>query len=313
MATHPITRNRHFCGRLLLLLCTIAVLQIVGSAKAGEEKAAPAELIRKSVIAGTWYPASPQDLQKAIRTFMAPIPERETGKELIALISPHAGYAYSGQVAAYGYNLLKHKKFETVVVIAPSHHAVFEGVSVYDRGGYQTPLGIVPLDRDIIELLIQKQSRIRYVPEAHSREHSLEIQLPFLQTVMPGLKLVPLVMGDQSYATCQWLADALAQCIRGRSTLIVASSDLSHFHSYEEARRLDQAVIDNVRKFNPQNLSFDLARGRCEACGGGPMITALLAARQLGADQAEILNYNNSGVVTGARSRVVGYLAAALW
>jgi len=313
MANYSVARNRSWYGRLLLVMCTLAIVQTVGTAGANRQAASPAEQIRESVIAGSWYPASPQDLQRAIQKLLSAVPEREAAGDLIALISPHAGYAYSGQVAAYGYGLLKQQKFGTVVIIAPSHHAAFSGVSVYDQGGYRTPLGLVPLDRALIDRLEQRENRIRYVPEAHRREHSLEIQLPFLQTVMPGFKLVPLVMGDQSYATCQWLAEALAHCLRGKSALIVASSDLSHFHPYDEARRLDQAVIEDVRKFDPQNLSYDLARGRCEACGGGPMVTALLTARALGANQAEVLHYANSGDVTGDRTQVVGYLAAALW
>ena len=313
MTSYSIIRNRSWYFPLLLVLCFLAPVQLARAAKPTGRNTSPAEQIRDSVIAGSWYPAAPQDLQKSIQTFLAAVPEKESANDLVALISPHAGYAYSGQVAAYGYDLLKQKKFDTVVIIAPSHHAAFGGVSVYDKGSYRTPLGVVPLDRDLIEQLEQKESRIRYVPEAHSREHSLEIQLPFLQTVLSGFKLVPLVMGDQSYATCQWLAEALVQCIRGKSALIVASSDLSHFHTYEEARRLDHVLIDDVRRFDPQNLSYDLARGRCEACGGGPMVTTLLAARQLGANQVEVLHYANSGDVTGDHSRVGGYLAAALW
>ena len=131
---------------------------------------------------------------------------------------------------------------------------------------------------------------------------------------MPDFKLVPLVMGNQDFTTCKWLAEALGDCIgESRSVLVVASSDLSHFHAYKEAKRLDQVVLDNVNEFDPRGLSDSLASRRCEACGGGPMVTAMLIARRLGANTSQVLHYANSGDVTGDHSGVVGYMAAALW
>ncbi len=232
---------------------------------------------------------------------------------MTALISPHAGYVYSGQVAAHAYKLLEKQKFSTVIVLAPSHQARFTGVSVYDRGGFRTPLGVVPLDQDLISALEKRDKRIRFIPEAHAKEHALEIQLPFLQVVMPGFKLVPLVMGEQDLETCRWLAEAIADCIKDKPVLLVASSDLSHFHSSDEAKRLDQVVLDRVAAFDPEGLLRSLESGKCEACGGGPMVATMLAARRLGATKSRVLNSANSGDVTGDRSRVVGYMAAALW
>ena len=282
-------------------------------AAAMEGRTMPSEQIRESVIAGSWYPGNASRLQKEVQGYLSRASINDFKGQLIALISPHAGYRYSGQVAAYAYKILEKQKFDTVVVIAPSHRAYFEGVSVYDRGGYRTPLGVLPLDKKLVSALKQRESRIKYVAKAHTQEHSLEIQLPFIQVVMPECKLVPLVMGDQSFATCQWLADAVADCIKDKSVLVVASSDLSHFHPYKEAKRLDQVVVDKVNEFDPQGLSNDLAAGKCEACGGGPMVTAMLIARQLGANKTRVLHYANSGDVTGDHSGVVGYMAAAMW
>jgi AmmeMemoRadiSam system protein B/AmmeMemoRadiSam system protein A len=273
----------------------------------------PPEQIRESVIAGSWYPGSPGPLRQEVEQFLGLAAPGDLQGQLIALISPHAGYRYSGQVAAYAYKLLEKQKFDSVVIVAPSHRAYFPGVSIYDRGGYRTPLGVVPLDHELASALERRDSRIRYVPEAHAQEHSLEIQLPFLQVVMLKFKLVPLVMGDQNLATCQWLAEAVADCIGTKSVLVVASSDLSHFHPYQEAKRLDQTVLDKVESFDPIGLSESLASGKCEACGGGPMITAMLIARRLGANKSRVLRYANSGDVTGDRSGVVGYMAAAFW
>jgi AmmeMemoRadiSam system protein B/AmmeMemoRadiSam system protein A len=261
----------------------------------------PLEQIRESVIAGSWYPGNASRLQEEVQAYLSQASVVDFKGQLIALISPHAGYRYSGQVAAHAYKTLEMHKFDTVVVIAPSHRAYFKGVSVYDRGGYRTPLGVVPLDREFVAALKQRESRISYVAKA------------LIQVVMPEGKLVPLVMGDQSFDTCQWLAQALAHCMRDKSVVVVASSDLSHFHPYKEAKRLDQVVVDRVNEFDPRGLSNDLAGGKCEACGGGPMVTAMLLARELGANKSRVLYYANSGDVTGDHSGVVGYMAAALW
>jgi len=293
-----------------LLLCTSAN---ISDAAAMEGNTMELEQIRESVIAGSWYPGNASRLQQEVQEYLSQASVTDFKGQLIALISPHAGYRYSGQVAAYAYKVLETQKFDTVVVIAPSHRAYFKGVSVYDRGGYRTPLGVVALDRELVAELKERESRISYVPKAHSQEHSLEIQLPFIQVVMPESKLVPLVMGDQSFDTCQWLAQALAHCIRDKSVVVVASSDLSHFHPYKEAKILDQVVIDRVNEFDARGLSDDLAGGKCEACGGGPMVTAMLLAHELGANKSRVLHYANSGDVTGDRSGVVGYMAAALW
>lgn len=275
--------------------------------------AANAGKIRKSVLAGTWYPENPKDLRKQVNAFLKQVPKETKLDRLVALIVPHAGYRYSGQVAAHAYKLLEARKFETVVIIAPSHRARFSGVSVYDAGGYGTPLGTVPLDLELIHTIKSKDSGIRYIQNAHRSEHSLEIQLPFIQMLLPEAKLVPLVMGDQQLQTSVSLAQTLSESIQEKSVLLVASTDLSHFHSYEEAKKLDRRVMDRVAVMDAEGIYADLAFGLSEACGGGPMMTALLAAKQLGADQSEVLFAANSGDVTGDRSRVVGYMAAALW
>ena len=304
--------------RFLIFTTLAAILLLCMSlnthnAAAMEGKLMESEQVRESVIAGSWYPGNASRLQREVKDYLSQASTVDLKGKLVALISPHAGYRYSGQVAAYAYKLLGERKFSSVVVIAPSHRSYFSGVSVYDRGGYRTPLGVVRLDRELISAVKQRESRIEYVPEAHSQEHSLEIQLPFLQVLMPDAKLVPLLMGNQDFATCKWLAEAVADCIENRSVLVVASSDLSHHHPYKQAKRLDQVVLDKVNDFDPQGLSDDLANGLCEACGCGPMVTAMLIARRLGANRSEVLHYANSGDVTGDHSGVVGYMAAALW
>jgi hypothetical protein len=299
------------CFLLIITILTVSPMQLSGGHPGSR---AFAEEIRESAIAGSWYPSSPAALQEQIEGFLSRVPSPRSSGGLIALISPHAGYAYSGQVAAHAYKQIgPDQKFETVLILAPSHRARFSGVALYDRGGFRTPFGVVPLDPKLIEDLKKRDFRIRYVPDAHTHEHSLEIQLPFLQVVLPGFKLVPLLMGEQDLPTCQWLAEAIVDSIRGKPVLVVASSDLSHFHDSEKARKLDQQVVDRTSAFDPEGLSRDLSSGKCEACGGGPMVTAMLVARKLGADRSQVLQYAHSGDVTGENSRVVGYMAAALW
>jgi AmmeMemoRadiSam system protein B/AmmeMemoRadiSam system protein A len=302
---------------MLVLASFLLLPRQAGTAAAADQKPANAsiplhEQIHESVIAGIWYPRSPEELRQQVGAFLSQVPEVDFPGRLTALISPHAGYAFSGQVAAYGYKLLEKQKFETVIIIGPSHHTPFSGVAVYDRGGFRTPLGVVPLDYELISALEKREPRIRFIREAHLREHSLEMQLPFLQVVMPRFKLVPLVMGEQDFATCKWLAQAIAEGIKGKSVLIVASSDLSHYRPYDEAKLLDQVVLDKVGGFDPKGLSESIAQGKCGACGSGAIITAMLIAQKQDANYAQILQYANSGDVTGDRSRVVGYMAAAL-
>lgn len=307
-------RRRLPCFRIMALLLGVLTTSMGhGGFSSPPEVLAGQERVREAVLAGTWYPSDPIELRQQIEGFLKRVSPQNIPGSLLTLLAPHAGTVFSGQTAAHAYKLLEGRKMETVVVIAPSHHARFSGVSVYDRGGFRTPLGLVPLDEDLVSALKKRDSRIRFVPEAHAKEHAVEIQLPFLQAVMPGFKLVPLVMGDQDLSAAQWLAEAVAACIGGKSVLVVASSDLSHFHSDAEARKLDHVIVDKVNGFDPEGLSLSLREGKCEACGGGPLVATMMIARRLGATSSRVLSYATSGDVTGDRGRVVGYLAAAQW
>ena len=271
------------------------------------------EKVRESVIAGSWYPDHPETLKKQIGKHLDEARLPSLRGALVGLIAPHAGYIYSGGVAAHAYKALLQQPFDRVLILAPSHRAYFHGASIYRLGGYRTPLGVVPIDHELIESLCRQSSLCHYVPRAEAQEHSLEIQLPFLQVVLDEFRLIPMLMGDHSFESCQELADALVHVCAGKRVLLIASSDLSHFHPYQEAKRLDQVVIDRVAAFDPAGLAADLEKGTCEACGGGPMVTLMLAARKLGATKAQVLHYANSGDVTGDLQGVVGYMAAAFF
>jgi AmmeMemoRadiSam system protein B/AmmeMemoRadiSam system protein A len=269
--------------------------------------------IRESAIAGSWYPGDAATLTKDIKGYLAQVPAQKLDGDLIALIAPHAGYMYSGQVAAYAYKLLEGKKYDVVVIVAPSHRAYFKGASIYPTGGFRTPLGICPIDEDISKALMAKTPLITSIPQAHIQEHAVEIQLPFLQVVLKAFRLVPIVMGEHDFKTCEEVGKAIAAVVKGKNALVIASTDLSHFHPYAEAKALDQVIVDHVDAFDVAGLSKDLSTGRCEACGGGPIMAVMTAAKALGANQSTVLHYANSGDVVADRSSVVGYMSAALY
>lgn len=271
------------------------------------------ERIRESVIAGTWYPGRPEALRSEVSHYIDRADPGPFSGDLVGLVVPHAGYVYSGGVAAHAYKLLVEQRFDRVMILAPSHRAYFKGASVYTLGGYRTPLGVVPLDQPIVDALLKHPSLVRFVPEADAEEHSLEIQLPFLQVLLQNFRMTPVVMADQTFEFCEQLARVIADTCSGQRILLVASSDLSHYHPYAEARRLDQVVADCVDRFDPQALHGHLRKGDCEACGAGPMMTVMLASRLMGASGAKVLHYANSGDVSGDKRGVVGYLAAAFY
>jgi AmmeMemoRadiSam system protein B/AmmeMemoRadiSam system protein A len=269
--------------------------------------------IRKSVIAGTWYPGDPATLAGDIRNYLQKVPAQVIGGPVVGLISPHAGYVYSGQIAAYGYRLIEGQRYDAVVVIGPSHRVMFHGASVWTSGGYETPLGVVPVDKELAGAILEVAPVLKSDRKPHAGEHSVEIQLPFLQVVLGSFVFVPIVMGTQDHGTCEAVAEAIFRAAKGKNVLVVGSSDLSHFHTYEEAKRLDQTVVDLVQKGDHRGLSRELEGGTCEACGGGPVITAMLYAEKTGARGVKVLKYANSGDVTGDWRQVVGYLSAAFF
>ena len=279
----------------------------------GEKETAMKEM-REPALAGSWYPGDPEILSRDVKRYLENAKKEKVEGEIVALVSPHAGYMYSGQVAAYAYKLVEGMSFDSVVVVGPSHRFPFKGASLWDRGGFRTPLGVVPVDAELSKKLMEKRKEIRFIPEAHSQENSLELQIPFLQTVLKSFKLVPIVMEpDWSWETCQYLASAIAETVRGKKVLLVASTDLSHYYSYNIAVELDRIVLNHIERFDIEGLNRDLKSNRAEACGGGPVITIMLAAKMLGANQGKVLKYLNSGDVTGDRSRVVGYAAGVFY
>ena len=310
---------RSSIGRVLILSL---FLTSFGAGLALPQKA---RKVRPAGVAGGFYPADPTQLRKMINDFLAKASASKMQQPLLALVSPHAGYPYSGGVAAHAYALLLGRKFARVVVIAPSHYEAFAFSSVYDGDAYSTPLGEVPVDKAFAAKLVSMSPLIKFSGRGHGEieghwEHALEDELPFLQQVLGDFKLVPIVMGDQSYESSRALGVALAELIRKENpsangdfdTLIVASSDLSHYHPYNDAEVLDHKTLAGIETWDYFNLSLNFGRRVWEACGGGGVVAAMIAAERLGANHATILAYANSGDITGDKSRVVGYGAVAL-
>ncbi len=269
--------------------------------------------VRHPVVAGSFYTASPSRLSAEIDRYLQNASKKGLTEKPIGLISPHAGYMYSGQVAAHAYKQIQEKHYDVVVVFAPSHRAYFSGASVDRKSGYRTPLGTVPINTALAEMITDTCPLVSFYEQAHAQEHSLEVQIPFLQKVLGKFSLVPIIMGDQDIKTCETIANAVADVIKRENTLAVASSDLSHYHPYDQAKDLDQKVINYINAFDPYGLASDLGRHRIEACGGGPIITSLLLGKKLGATGAEVVNYANSGDVSGDYSGVVGYAAGVIY
>ncbi len=272
-----------------------------------------AQDIRKPVWAGAFYDAERDHLSARIDTYLANVRDLPSPvQDVRAIIAPHAGYIYSGQTAAYAYRLVQGKPYEAVVIIGPSHRHGFDGCSIYLQGGFETPLGVAMVDEALASRLA-KASRFSFLPQAHAEEHSIEVQVPFIQTVLPQTKIVPIVMGYPSQRTVDRLANALAEAMAEKNILIVASTDLSHYLSKEEANTVDQRTISLIEKLNAQTIINQAIAGENTMCGGGGVAVAILAAKKTGSPQIKILHYADSSEASGDRDHVVGYLAAAVF
>ena len=270
--------------------------------------------IRPAAVAGTWYPGTAPALAAEVDRHLAQADRTGTDVQgdLAAIIAPHAGLMYSGPVAAHVYRLLRGRTFDVAVLVGPSHFVGFEGVSIYPSGGFETPFGVARIDADCARAIAGATPVVVEHQAAHAREHSLEMQLPFLAHLAPGLPIVPLVMGYQTREVAYALGEALVTALHGRKALLVASTDLSHYHDAKTASALDAVVIDCVSRFDADGLQRALDSRPEHACGGGPTVAVMRAAQLAGARDAVVLNYADSGDVSGDKSAVVGYLAAAL-
>jgi len=272
--------------------------------------------VRPSPIAGTWYPGNPTQLRQTIDSHLENATPPELTGEVLALIAPHAGYRYSGHVAGHAFKTVRGSAFSRTLVISPMHQYHPQSILTSAHQAYRTPLGDIPLDRDILDVIsqrMQEKTGLALTPVANDQEHSLEIELPFLQRALRGdFALIPIMLRDQSREIAKALGGVLGEILKDEDCLMVASSDLSHFYAEDKANQLDERVLSALTNFSPDGL-FDLKqRGEGQACGLAPMAAVLWAAQAMGANQATLLKYDTSASATGDHSSVVGYAAAAV-
>jgi MEMO1 family protein len=303
----------------IILLTLMAGLVLTTSCRS--EKLSPDARIREPAVAGRFYPAAATQLKAAIDIFMkeAVPPQSESP---VAIIVPHAGYIFSGQISADGFNQVKGNSYDTVVILGTNHTtANFSKVSVYSGDGFRTPLGIAEIDKKMASALLAESSDCIADDSLHESEHSVEVQVPFVQTLFPAAKIVPVVVGTADVEMCRRFGLALAKVLKGRRALIVASTDLSHYPNAEDADSVDRKTLLSMisldtEKFR-QTIISEMKRGiphlaTC-ACGEAPAMVAMTAARALGATGGLVVSYLNSGdVPIGEKSRVVGYGAVVL-
>ncbi len=272
--------------------------------------------VRPSALAGRWYDADPDLLARKVDEYMASAQLPELGGDVLAVIAPHAGHTYSGPVAGYAFAAIRGRSPDLAAVIGPMHHPYAEPLITTAYDAYSTPLGNVPVDRDALHELdraLQLQLGFGLSPVERDPEHSLEIELPFLQRALSSKwKLLPVMDRAREPRVSQGLGKALAQVLRDRNFVLVASTDLSHSYNQQTALAYDHSMLNQIEAFNPEG-AFDLERaGKGFACGLGAFTAVLWAARELGADKVQVLRHATSGNVTGDYSSVVGYGAAAI-
>jgi len=267
--------------------------------------------VRPPAVAGAFYDADPNALRRSVDSLLSTAKAPPVLGAIKGLVAPHAGYVYSGGAAAVGYKLLKGRSYDAVILIGPSHREFFSGASIYPGDSYRTPLGDIPIHKEIREELVQASPVITLSDAGHRGEHCLEVQLPFLQRVLGEFSFVPIIIGNQIRETCLAVGNALASVAAKRNVLLVASSDLSHYHPYDVAVDLDRRVIDRVEAFDEDRLMRELEAERLEACGGGPVVAVMHGTKMAGANRGQALFYCNSGDITGDKEAVVGYLSAA--
>lgn len=285
---------------------------------------ATTESLRKAAVAGVFYPDDPNRLTHDVDAMLNAAPDVHLGDEVVGLVCPHAGYAYSGPTAAVAYRQVRGQRYDAVIVIAPSHRESFQGASVFATGMYETPLGAVPVATDLAEAIVRAcpgdvvadWAGHRVMPNMLGRgfhgEHAIEVQVPFLQRAIPGVQIVPMVVGHFNPAMCCRIGNAIANATGSQRVLVVVSSDLYHGEDDRACEESDERTLSAVVAMDAKNLAAGLQNRSLQACGGGPMLIALRVAERLGVNKAQILAHTHSNAVTGKRGTyVVGYGAVA--
>jgi len=277
--------------------------------------------IREPAVAGQFYPAESGELAKQVDDFLAEVPIEKSTGAILGLIVPHAGYIYSGPVAAYGFKQLENEDIETVILIGNSHLAYFEGAAVYDKGYFKTPLGEVEIDESLAKEIMAENKKIKADMIAHQYEHSLEVEVPFLQRVLKNFKILPILMGSGSFDDVKILAKAISKNIADKNVIVVASSDMSHYPPYEQANYADKKTyeailtgeVEVLEKTIAQLEKENIANAQTFLCGQDAVEVLMLVMQDLGVKEIKLLKYANSGDTAGDKSQVVGYSAIGFY
>jgi len=278
-------------------------------------------LVRRPYVAGSFYPRDPKRLRAEVEvSFTHPLgPGRLPGKgekprTIKAIVCPHAGYMYSGHVAAYSYLALSEEKApDTAIILCPNHTGLGSAVSLMGEGSWETPLGRLKIDEETSRAIFKASGMVDMDETAHTYEHSIEVQLPFLQYIYgSNISIVPICMGFQDIETSRNVGEAIAEAAKGRNIIVIASTDMTHQESQASATRKDRLVLDAVEKLDEARVQEAVRRNHMTMCGYGPVSAAIVASKLLGADRGEILSYHTSGDITGDLGAVVGYASAKL-
>ena len=270
--------------------------------------------IKQPNVSGQFYDANARRLAADIDKYFHEAKTEPSGRRIDIIIAPHAGYMYSGGVAAYSFKSVSQRQVKTVVILAPSHYVGFDGISVWEEGGFETPLGVVPVNEQFAKQLIASHEKFYFAPRAFEAEHSLEVEIPFLQKTFKDFKIVPVIMGQPSFELLGAFAKSLNKIIGDRSdVLIVVSSDLSHYHDDAFARTMDRHTLAAVQALEAEQVWNECRARTMEMCGCVPVAAAMLYAREKGLTEVEVLRYANSGDVSGDKDRVVGYASVVVY
>lgn len=295
---------------LFIILLTLLSFQIpMPRSKAfGEGK------IKQANVSGQFYSTNAKELSGMIDAFLAGVPLKPYDKHIDIIIAPHAGYLYSGAVAAHSFKAVSQNQYKTIVILAPSHYLGFDGISIWDEGAFQTPLGLAQVDSAFTQKLLKANPNFYFEPKAFEREHSLEVEIPFLQKTFTDFKIVPVIMGQPSVGLLEEFAKTLKEIIGDRKdVLIVVSTDMSHYHDDAMARQMDARTLAAIKSLDVEKFWAENYTRTMEMCGFVPVTAALLYAKQNGLNHVDILRYANSGDVTDDKSRVVGYSAIVIY
>ena len=264
-------------------------------------------MIKETNVAGTFYPQGSNDLSEMIDSYMSGLPASPYNN-VIGVISPHAGYVYSAVVAAYSYNALSNADFDLAVILSPSHYSGFSGAAVYPGDGFSTPFGVVEVDKEAVAYVLDNNNLLHSAEIYFDKEHALEVQLPFLKKIKENVKILPVIIGQGGYDLAVSLADTLNSLSKIKKIVLIASTDLSHYHPYNAAKEMDMLLADHIKNNDRTAFIASLNNGSCEACGYMPLLT-LMQYASLKKAELKILKYANSGDTAGDRTRVVGYLS----